>query len=293
MINAVKVACLGNIFLIILGCFLSGRAVGYVPINRAGKTSQALVTELRNRLLRVASPTDIGPILAAEIGNNAHSCDLGSQLNYLAEHLREHGHWEKICAMKAHRETKAPDSEYETIGGLNVVEFDQIVQNLVNLLLSGRVSFSVGARHGPFNPLPPEPPRNEYGFVLYANINNHDIDNLLSPSGRHKGGGIVRNTDYIRVAFRFMDRIRMDLGPSGLPDLQLIIVTIFSENPASDYLRDSILPNGVDAAGNPAGGIVGVAPPLPLPIIVSHRWHRSHRQHWYAGTVTYVCIIRA
>jgi hypothetical protein len=110
MINVVKVACLGNIFLIILGCFLCKKAVSYVPINCAGKTFQALVTELRNRLLRVASPTDIGPILAAEIDNNAHSCDLGSQLNYLTEHLREPRHWEKIYAMKAHRGTKAPDN---------------------------------------------------------------------------------------------------------------------------------------------------------------------------------------
>ncbi|MDR2371869.1 MAG: hypothetical protein LBD60_01845 [Puniceicoccales bacterium] len=207
----------------------------------------------------------MGPILTAEIGNNDHYCDLGTQLNYLAEHLREHGHWGDAYALKTYRGPKAPDSKYETNPVLNVNEFDRVIQNLINLLLSGRVSFGIGERQSPFNPPHPEPLRKEYGFVLYANINNHGISNLLSPSGKHTHGGSVKSTDYIRIVFRFMDRVRMDLGSLGLPNLQLIIITMFPENPASNGLCDSILPNGVDTVGNPMGVALGALPLSPAP----------------------------
>jgi hypothetical protein len=263
IISVGKIACLNNIFwfVLFLQCFPCKGAGSYVPIGRTGKTSQALATRLRNKLLRVANPRDIGPILAAEISNNDHRCSLVNQLIYVCEHLREHGHWNNAYAIVQHRGKNTPDSKYETNSDLDVSGFDQVIQNLINLLLSVRTYFSVVALQGPFNPLPPEVPRNEYGFVLCANIDNHDIGKLLSPSGKHK----VTDTNYIRIAFRFMDRIRMDLGPLGLPNLQVIIVTMFPENPASNSLKNSILPNGVDAAGNPLGVAVGALPPPHAP----------------------------
>jgi hypothetical protein len=262
VLNIREIAYLNNIFWFILSlqCFSCKGAGSYVPIDRIGKTSQALAARLRNKLLRVANPRDIGPILAAEINNNDHRCSLVNQLIYLCEHLREQGHGDDVYALKARR-LNPPDSKYQTNSKEEASEFDQIIQNLINLLLSVRTSFSVGALQGPFNPLPPEVPRNEYGFVLYANIDNHDIGKLLSPSGKHK----VTDTIYIRIAFRFMDRIRMDSGSFGLANLQLIIVTMFPENPASNSLKNSILPNGVDAAGNPLGVAVGVLPPPHAP----------------------------
>jgi hypothetical protein len=259
MISIRKVACLGSVFFAILlsRYFSCEGAGGYIPVNRMGKTSQALATRLRNRLLSVVNPTDIGPILAAEIHNNDHRCDRDTQLTYLTEHLREHGHWEDAYAIVQHRGMHAPDSKYETNPDLNVHEFDQITQDLVNLLLSRRVSFSIGELQ--------DQDRDICSFVLYANIGGCGINNLLSPPGRHIG----RNTNYIRIAFRFMDRIRMDLGPLNLHSLQLIIVTMFPENPASNGLCDSILPNGVDVVtGNPAGAALGA---LPLPSSVDSR----------------------
>jgi hypothetical protein len=266
MVNARKIAYLGHVFLFALwGCCLCWSTVGYVPINRKGKTSQQLAGELRERLLKVANPVNVGPILAAEVGNNDKKCKRTVQVTYLAEHLREHGHWEETYAVRDHRGLRAPDSKYRTVSGLNVTSFDRIIKKLVGLLLSGRVSFSVGRIQGPFNPPPPELSRNEYGFILYANIDGHGIVHLDSPAGHHKAGG---NTNYVRIVFRFMDRVRMELGSLGLPDQQLIMVTMFSESPVSKDLASSILPNGVDAAGRPAGVAIGAA---PVPPAADHR----------------------
>jgi hypothetical protein len=261
MVNVREAAHLNSIFwfILFLQCFPCKGTGGYVLINRTGKTSEQLVRELQGRFLRVVNPTDIGPILVAEINNNDRRCNLTNQFAHLCQHLREQGHGDGVYALKARRR-KPPDSKYRTNSKGEVSVFEQIVRDLVNLLLSGRVSFSVGKRQGPFNPPRPEPPRDEYGFVLYANIDNHSIGNLLSPSGKHKG----TDTNYIRIAFRFMDRVRIELDSLGVPDPQLIIVTMFPENPASDGLRDSILPNGVDVVtGNPMGAALGAPPPPP------------------------------
>jgi hypothetical protein len=58
------------------------------------------------------------------------------------------------------------------------------------------------------------------------------------------------------------------------PPLQVIVITMFPENPTSDGLRDSILPNGADAAGHPLGVAVGAlshssAPDKRIPAVSS------------------------
>lgn len=262
--------------LVVSFCFLlvnfQCNGMAYVPIVRMGQTSQQLANALHRNILGAANPCEVGQIIAAEIANNDVSCQLGPQTTLLSQHLREHGHWNDTYALRAYRGAYAPVSRYTTtVANLNVVALDTIVANLLNLLLSGRVSFCIGAVQGPFAP------RNEYGFVIYANITGHGIANLAAVSGQHGGFG----TNYLRIVFRFMDRLRAELDTLGLADQQLNIVTMFHENPASRDLAGSILPAGVGPAPNfaPLGGPIGLLPGggapdnrVP-PVAPVHHWY--------------------
>lgn len=254
--------------------------MAYVPIARAGQTSQQLANTLRLNILGAANPREVGQIIAAEIANNDVSCQLGPQTTLLSQHLREHGHWNDTYALVGRRGAYAPASRYATaVANLNVVALDTIVADLLNLLLSGRVSFSVGVVQGAIH---------GYAFMLYANITNHGIANLAVVSGLHNGV----NTDHLRVVFRFMDRLRAELDTLGLPDQQLNIITMFHENPTSVDLAASILPAGVGPAPGlvPLGIAIGALPgggapdnrvppvaPIPAPPLVA----AAPVHHWY------------
>lgn len=130
---------------------------------------------------------------------------------------------------------------------------DTIVADLLKLLLSGKVSFCIGKIQGP---IPTQ--SDEYGFVLYANITGHGITNLATVSGCYERNG----SNYLRIVFRFMGRLRIELNDLGLPNKQLNIITMFHENPASGDLAESILPAGVGPAPglNPLGTSIGHLP---------------------------------
>lgn len=204
------------------------------------------------------------------------------QITLLCQHLREYGHWNDTCALTVHRGIHAPDSRFNVAGGpFSVNTLDTMVADLVGLLFSGRVSFSVGNRQGPV------PPRNEYGFVIYANIAGHNVLNLAPISGQHRVGGA---TNYLRIVFRFMDRIRAELDTLGVRDQQLNIVTMFPENPASAALANSILPAGVGGApglmprGVAIGGVPmagGVDNRVPRVIAVRHWYHVFAFWNWF------------
>lgn len=234
---------------VVLFCFLLPNlqcyGMNYVPLNRAGQSSQQLATTLHQNILTANNSTEVARIIATEIGSNNIACQLESQVAFLNQHLREHGHW--IDAYMLWTYGAAPDSRYATTAR-SAFEFDRMISDLLNLLLSGRVSFSVGALQGPFSGR-----RKEYGFVLFANITNHGITNLSAVSGQYRGA----NTNYLKIVFRFMDRLSSDLNTLGLADQQLIIVTMFHENPSSTELANSVHPTG--------GALVvtiGVLPPI-------------------------------
>ena len=238
-------------------CFLLVKfqcnGMNYVRMDRSGKTSQQLANELHRNLLNASNPREVGQIIAAEIANNDVSCQIGPQATLLSQHLREHGHWNDVYALNAFRGNHAPKSRYATtVANLNVVELDTIVADLLKLLLSGKVSFCIGETQGPV------PPRDEYSFVLYANITGHGIANLAAISGRHNGSG----SNYLRIVFRFMDRLRAELNSLGLQNKQLNIITMFHENPRSNGLARAVLPAGIDPASGlvPLGRSIGHLP---------------------------------
>ena len=269
---------LNKICLVVISfCFLlvdfQCNGMDYRPIVRTGQTSQQLANSLHQNLLKASNPCEVGQIIATEIANNDVSCQIGPQITLLSQHLREHGHWNDIYALNAFRRNRAPDSRYATtVANLNVVELDTIVADLLKLLLSGRVSFCIGEIQGP---IPPQ--GGEYGFVLYANITGHGITNLATVSGRYSGNG----SNYLRIVFRFMDKLRAELGDLGLQNKQLNIITMFHENPASSNLANSILPAGVSPAPGlvPLGTSIG---PLPGGAALDNRVPPvAQVYHWY------------
>lgn len=96
--------------------------MNYMPIVRTEQTSQQLANALRQNLLKASNPREVGKIIATEIANNDVSCQIGPQITLLSQHLREHGHWNDIYALKTHRGDRAPSSRYATTAAnLNVV----------------------------------------------------------------------------------------------------------------------------------------------------------------------------
>jgi hypothetical protein len=111
------------------------------------------------------------------------------------------------------------------------------------------------------------PDRRANGFIIYANLAGHDIDHLNDPSGvyfpaKAVAATVGTNTSYLKVAIQVKEPLP-DLTGGNV--LQVVIVTMFPENPVSNSLKNSILPNGVDVVGNPLGVAVGVLPPPHAP----------------------------
>jgi hypothetical protein len=260
---------------------------GYVPVARvaggAVLDANAIATALGNNMLGAANPTDVGTILGAEIANNNVRFQIPSQKGLLSAHLVNQGHYVDWYAAPLRRMGAASRpilSRYALTGGDDGKTFDlcqQITSEVLDLLLSGHVSFSVGAfQYNGAVPLPGAHPAN--GFVLYANLAGHAVStpahastlpglvaNLNDPSGQHSSAGgvipmVTTDTNYLRIAIQVKESLP---DATGVNVLQVVIITVFHENPASTGLRDSILPNGVDAMGHPLGTALG--PPLALP----------------------------
>ncbi|MDR1435309.1 MAG: hypothetical protein LBI77_02800 [Puniceicoccales bacterium] len=254
----------------------------YTPIARKGTASSnanTIAVELRNCMLKVANPKDVGPILRKEIESNDPRAKIASQKILLSDHLRRNGHYTDYYAIWDRRQNRSlPHSVYainpsKTQADCTADVFDGIVSNILDLLFSGRVSFSIGQLQTNGN----QANRNQAnGFVLYANLNGHNITNLDSPSGVCTFSNTTTtttttttekiNSDYLRVVIQIVH------GVGGAPvndsfkgitpelSLQVVIITMFHENPKSRALADSILPNGVDAQDCPQGKSVGSLP---------------------------------
>jgi hypothetical protein len=128
---------------------------GYVPMTRGGD-AHVMTVALRNGMLGVANPRDVGLILGAEVttGNNIRF-QLDSQKGLLSDHLVTEGHYVNWYAVLPRKIEAIPIrfllSRYTIVDVADDHKtFDlcqQITSNILNLLLSGRVSFSIGELH--------------------------------------------------------------------------------------------------------------------------------------------------
>lgn len=213
--------------------------MAYIPLNRANNiSSQQLANDLRDILLRVDDPLEVVKIISAEIASNDPSCQLNVLKSNANEHLINHGHCSTFS--RGNQYNHQIISKFNMIN-TNLDTLKNTINEIFDLLFSWRASYSVGNLQGPFT-------RNEYGFVLYTNLNGHGIPNLGAISGTIDDlrNHITIPTNYLRVVFRFMDRLENERVSPLYANQQLILLTAFHENPYSLRLATSILPAGVD-----------------------------------------------